>query len=112
VRRRMLAVMVVAAAVLLAVPLSASADKPGNTCPPGFDLGGLTADQALQLPNVQAGIAAGVYDEPFVRAVQDAVDRNSDGVICFKSYPPNANPASQLQYFYNVVDNNASVPSG
>jgi len=112
VRRRILVTMLVAALAVLLVPQGASAGKPGHTCPPAFDLGGLTIEQVLQLPNVQAGLAAGVYDETSVREFQEATDRNDDGVLCFQSFPTNANPASLLQYYYNVVDNNASVPSG
>jgi len=111
-RRMILVVLAVATLMVLVVPQSASAGKPSYNCPPGFDLGGLTADQALQLPNIQAGLAAGVYDEAFVRAFQVATDRNGDGVICFQSFPSNANDASLLQYFYNVVENNASVRTG
>lgn len=104
------------ALILLAVPQVARAEgKPRIACPPGFDLGGLTFDEALQLPNVQAGLAAGFYDEEFVAEVHEAVDANRDGVICFQTIPASGatpNPASNWQYFYNVVDNNASVPSG
>jgi len=100
------------ALTLLAVPQVARAEgKPRIACPPGFDLGGLTLDQALQLPNVQAGLAAGFYDEEFVAEVHDAVDANRDGIICFQTIPASGatpNPASNWQYFYNVVDNNAS----
>jgi hypothetical protein len=113
--RRIFATVALVAMALLLVPQSAYAGKPSHTCPPGFDLGGLTLEQVLQLPKVQAGLAAGVYDEEFVAAVQDTVDANGDGVICFQTIPASGatpNPASNLQYFYNVIDNQASVPSG
>lgn len=100
------------ALTVLAVPQVARAEgNPRMACPPGFDLGGLTFEQALQLPNAQAGLAAGFYDEEFVAEVHDAVDANRDGVICFQTIPASGatpNPASNWQYFYNVVDNNAS----
>jgi hypothetical protein len=95
---------------LLAAP--ANAVKPSNACGPGFDLGALTFEESLLLSNVQAGLADGIFDVADVTAGFKAVDRNNDGLICFRSLPTNANPASLLQYFYNTVDNNASVPSG
>jgi hypothetical protein len=104
------------AIALLAVPQVAhAAGKPTIACPPGFDLGGLTLEQAIELPNVQAGLAAGVYDEAFVAEVQNTVDANGDGIICFQTIPASGvspNPAANWQYFYNVVENKASVPSG
>jgi len=113
--RRAIVLLALAVSVV-AVPHVAHAEgKLRIACPPGFDLGGLTLDQALQLPNVQAGLAAGVYDEDFVAEVQVTVDANGDGVICFQTIPPSGatpNSASNWQYFYNVVDNKASVPSG
>jgi hypothetical protein len=111
-RRRILVTMVVAALAVLLVPQSASAVKPRYGCPPSFDLGALTIEQALQLPNAQAAIADGIYTAADVAASWPGWDHNGDGRICFQSFPTNANPASLLQYYYNVVDNNASVPSG
>ena len=95
---------------VLAAP--ADAVNPSNACGPGFDLGALTFEESLLLSNVQAGLADGIFELADVTAGFKAVDRNNDGLICFRSLPTNANPASLLQYFYNTVDNNASVPSG
>lgn len=100
------------ALMMFAFTLNASADKPSYGCAPGFDIGPRTADQALELPNVVAGLEAGIYDEAFVREVQDIVDKNGNGLICFKTYPSNSAPSSLHQYFYNVVDDKASVRSG
>jgi len=114
--RRYLVCSTVLGLALLAIPLTALAGgKPTIGCPPSFDLGGLTLDQVLELPKVQVGIEAGFYDEESVADAQDAVDANGDGVICFQTVPPSGatpNPASNWQYFYNVVDNKASVPGG
>jgi hypothetical protein len=113
--RRAMALLAFALIVLATPRVAHAGGKPRIACPPGFDLGGLTLEQALQLPNVQAGLAAGVYDEEFVAEVQDAVDANGDGLICFQTIPASGatpNPASNWQFFYNVVDNQASVPSG
>jgi hypothetical protein len=113
--RRAMVFLALALIVLATPHVARAGGKPSTACPPGFDLGGLTVEQALQLPNAQAGLAAGVYDEEFLAEVQDTVDANGDGVICFQTIPASGatpNPASNWQYFYNVVDNMASVPSG
>jgi hypothetical protein len=113
--RRAMALLAFALIVLATPRVAHAGGKPRIACPPGFDLGGLTLEQALQLPNVQAGLAAGVYDEEFVAEVQDALAANGDGLICFQRIPASGatpNPASNWQFFYNVVDNQASVPSG
>jgi hypothetical protein len=110
--RRLLAAAAVAASAMFLIPQSAVADKPGFACPPGFDRGALTFDEGIQLPNIVAALADGVYDIPTLAAIFDGVDRNGDGLVCFKTPPTNANPASNLQYAYNITDNNASVPTG
>jgi hypothetical protein len=112
VRRRIFLATFAVALMVLALPQSASAAKPRLSCAPAFDLGALTLDESLLLPNVQAGLADGIYDVASITAAWPGWDHNSDGLICFQSFPSNANPASLLQYYYNVVDNNASVPSG
>jgi hypothetical protein len=108
-RRRIFVTMVVAALAVLLVPQSAWAVKPRHTCPPSFDLGALTVEQAIALPNSQASLADGVIDVAGLNAIFETVDANDDGLICFQSFSGNANPASQQQYAYNVVDNNASA---
>ena len=100
------------ALMVFALPQSASAVTPSNGCAPGYDLGAITLEEALLLPNVQAGIADGIFNVAALTAGFDSHDRNNDELVCFKSLPTNANPASLLQYFYNAMDNNASVPSG
>ena len=100
------------ALMVSALPQSASAVKPSNGCAPGFDLGALTIQEALLLSNVQAGLDDGIFDVAAPTAGFHSLDRNNDGLACFQSFPTNANSASLLHYFYNTVDNNASVPSG
>jgi hypothetical protein len=100
------------ALMVAALPQAASAVKPSNGCGPGFDLGAITLEEALLLPNVQAGVADGIFDVAALTAGFDSLDGNNDGLVCFKNFSTNANPASLVQYFYNTVDNNASVPSG
>jgi hypothetical protein len=95
---------------LLAPQSAYAGSKPSYTCPPGFDLGGLTVEQALQLPRIQAGLAAGVCTAEDLAAFYDSADANGNGIICFQSIPPvETNPASGLQYVYNVVEDNASA---
>ncbi|HEX5911604.1 MAG TPA: hypothetical protein VFY54_00590 [Rubrobacter sp.] len=108
--RRSIAALAAVGLFVLLVPQSALAVKPRLGCAPGFDLGGLTVEQVLLLPNVTAGLAAGVYTEQDVRDFQIGADKNGDTILCFQSFPTNASPASLLQFFYNTVDNNASVP--
>jgi hypothetical protein len=112
VRAKTLVILVVVVMAVLLAPQGAFADKPRFTCPPGLDLGGLTLEQALLLPNVQAGLAAGVFTEADLTITFDGVDHNDDGLVCFKSYSGNASLVSQQQYAYNIADNNASKPSG
>lgn len=100
--------------VLVGGGYAKAAGKPSNTCPPGFDLGALTLEEALDLPRVQAGLAAGAYDEAFVVETFLSFDANEDGLVChqdtFGIAGERPNPASQWQYLYNLVDNNASNP--
>jgi len=113
--RRVIVFLALGLAVLAVPNVARAGGKPRIACPPGFDLGGLTLDQALQLPNVRAGLAAGFYDEEFLADAFEAEDANGDGLICFQTIPASGatpNPASNWQYFYNVADNKASVPSG
>jgi hypothetical protein len=102
---------IVGALMLVAVPGAAqAASKPSLGCSPGFNLGALTVDQILQLPRSQAAIAAGVVDEAGIRAGVASVDKNGTGRVCVQlsnglvtSKRPNG------QFFYNLVDDNASV---
>lgn len=108
--RKILTVTAVAVLAVLLVPQGASAGKPASVCPPGFDIGAVTLEQAIALPNTQRGLEDGFFTLEATIAGFDALDRNDDGLICFKSFPSNASPSSLLQYFYNGVDNNSSVP--
>jgi hypothetical protein len=84
--------------------------RAGYGCPPAFDLGGLTLSETLALPRIQAGLAAGAYTLEDHTAVFNSVDHNDNGVICFQDIAGLNGGASFWQYFYNVVDDNASVP--
>jgi hypothetical protein len=112
--RRALVLVLVAGAVLFSGTQAEARGKPSYGCSPGFDLGALTLEQGLELPRIEAGLAAGVYDEAALESKFNAVDHNGDGLICFQDFFAIAgerpNPASLLQFNYNVVDNNASAP--
>ena len=86
-----------------------AAAKPSFGCPPGFNLGALTADQILHLPRSQAAIAAGVVDEAGIRAGVAGVDKNGTGRVCVSlsnGLVTNSRPGGQ--FFYNLVDDNSS----
>ena len=110
--RKIYLIPAVAILAVLLVPQGASAGKPANVCPPGFDIGAVTLTEAIALPNTQRALTDGFATLEGVIGGFDALDRNGDGLVCFKSFPTNASPSSLLQYFYNGVDNNASVPGG
>jgi hypothetical protein len=84
--------------------------RAGYGCPPAFDLGGLTLPETLALPRIQAGLAAGAYTLEDHTAIFNSVDHNDNGVICFQDVGALNGGVSSWQYFYNVVDDNASVP--
>jgi hypothetical protein len=110
--RRMLLLAVTCLLVLSVMPVGSAATggRAGYGCPPAFDLGGLTLPETLALPRIQAGLAAGVYTVEDHTAVFNSVDHNENGVICFQDVGALNGGASIWQYFYNVVDDNASVP--
>ena len=111
-RRKIYLIAAVAMLAVLLVPQGASAGKPANVCPPGFDIGAVTLAEAIALPKTQLALADDFATLEGAIAGFEALDRNDDGLVCFGSFPTNANPSSLLQYFYNGTDNNASVPSG
>ena len=83
--RRTLILTTACPLVLSVAPLSpavAAASRSG--CAPGFDLGGLTFPETLDLPRIQAGLAAGAYTLEDHTAVFNSVDHNANGVVCFK----------------------------
>jgi len=112
--RKGLALMAVLALAVLLVPQTALADKPLRTCPPGFDLGALTFDEAFALPGTQRGLTDGIYTVEDLHGVFDSVDANNNDLICFQDIYSIAgerpNAASGWQYSFNVADDNASKP--
>jgi hypothetical protein len=100
---------VVAAAMFAASPAGAGGEA-GYGCPTGFDLGGLTLEQGLALPRIQAGLTAGVFDIAGLTAGFNRIDRNGDGVVCFQDVGALNGGQANWLYTYNIVDDNASVP--
>jgi hypothetical protein len=113
--RRTLILTTACLLVLSVAPLrpAVAGGRAGYGCPPAFDLGGLTFPETLDLPRIQAGLAAGAYTVEDHVAVFNSVDHNANGVVCFKDVAAlndGAGDASGWQYLYNLVDDNASVP--
>jgi hypothetical protein len=114
--RRILVVAVAALLMMLALPLSASASKPSYGCPPSFDFGLRTLEESFDLPKHQAAVDDGVETEEsleqFLTDFYAANDLNGDGLMCWQTVPPSGGNPSFWAYFYNGIDNSASVPSG
>ena len=97
------------AGLLMASPVGAGGEA-GFGCAPGFDLGETTLEEGLGLPRIEAALAAGVVTESDLVAQFDAIDHNGDDLVCFKDVGALNGGVSNWQFFYNAVDNNASVP--
>jgi hypothetical protein len=95
-------------------PLAANAGggKPRNDCPPGFNLGSQSVQGYLQLPRTQAAVGADLISEAEVMAALISIDRNGNGNVCVDlSLGFEISSKPYVEYLYNVVDDNASVPS-
>jgi hypothetical protein len=103
------------AAVTALTPTTASADKPGYGCPPGFNLGAhaLTAEDYASLPRSQAAIDAGLIDVEGILAGASFYDKNGNGVVCVQlsnGFETWADARPFGEYLYNVVDDASSAP--
>lgn len=116
-RRRVVAMRLKLAALsmglaFVAFTAPAGADgKPMKACPAGFNLGALTFAKILQLPKLQAALAAGVTTLERVQEVHAFVDKNSNGVLCVQDIAQRgkASPVSGSLYAVVLVDDNATV---
>ena len=110
-RRRVLAVAlgISFGAALLTSASAGAGGKAGFGCAPGFDIGAVTLEESLALPRLQAGLNAGAFTASDIAALFVAIDHNGDGILCFQDVGA-LSGVSHWQYFYNGVDNNASVP--
>jgi hypothetical protein len=90
---------------------AAEGGKPSYGCPPGFNLGSVTFAEYLALPRNQAVINDGLATADEILAGVATIDKNANGSLCVQlnhGLEVSATPFGA--YFYNVVDDNASVP--
>jgi hypothetical protein len=110
--RAPLPIAAAALAAALTWPSAAgAAGKPAYTCGAGFDLGALAIDEIVALPRSQAAIADGLISAEDLAASYTAADRNGDGRLCVQNvhgFEVGSRPLGQ--YYYNLADDNASVP--
>jgi hypothetical protein len=100
-----------AAVVALLGAGAAEGSKPSYGCAPGFNLGAQTFSEYLQLPRTQAAIEDGLIDAAGILAGLARFDHNGNGVVCVQlQHGGEVNSRPFGEYFYNVVDDNASTP--
>jgi hypothetical protein len=110
-RATVIAGVVLALAGLSATPAAAKG-RPDTACGVGFNEGPLTLEQRLQLPVVQAGLAAGVYTVEEIEEATAFIDHNENGLVCVQLIEvrtERAAPPSGWPYLANIVDDNAAV---
>jgi hypothetical protein len=110
-RATVIAGVVLALAGLSATPAAAEG-RPDTACGAGFNEGPLTLEQRLELPLVQAGLAAGVYTVESITEATIRGDRNQNGLLCIQVIEvrtERAAPPSGWPYLANVVDDNAAA---
>jgi hypothetical protein len=98
-------------ASLAFAPAAAADTKPRHGCPPGFNLGAFTFAEYLELPRTVAAINGGFVTEQDVLAFLTRFDKNGNEVMCVqlsRGKIEGNNPFGE--FFYNVVDDNASKP--
>jgi hypothetical protein len=99
-------------AALLVAPSTEAGGQAGYGCPPSFGVGAVTLQQFIDLPRHQAGLQAGAFDEGFLVSVFNKINHNGDDLVCAEDVAALNGGASFWQYVYNVVDDNASAPTG
>jgi hypothetical protein len=93
------------------LPLGATAGKPSYGCPPGMNLGSQTFESFLALPRTQAAINDGLFTEQELLDGLASFDKNGNGSICVQlSHGFEVTSGPFGTYYYNVTDDNASVP--
>ena len=93
------------------VAYAAAQGKPSYTCSTGFTRVSLAG--AVLLPRTQDAINAGLITPGEALAGYQPIDTNATGYICYKLPPGWPGSSSFLsQYYYEFVDDNASVPAG
>jgi hypothetical protein len=100
--------------LLLVVGLSPAASAGGQAgfnCSPGFDIGAVTFEDGIELPRIQAGLAAGVYTIEDLATTFQGIDHNGNGLICLKDVGALNGGVAFWAFFYGAVDDNAAVAS-
>jgi hypothetical protein len=109
-KRLIVAITGCALAAALAPLGAAGPGKPSYGCPPGFNLGSVTFADYLALPRTRAAIADGLATSEQILAGLVRIDKNANGSVCVQlSHGGEVNSRPFAEYFYNVVDDNASV---
>lgn len=109
---RRIGVLLSGAALALATAGGAAAGKPSYGCPPGFNLGAVSFADYLELERTAAAINAGLVTEQEVLGFLAGLDKNANGAVCVqlsRGKIEGNNPFGE--FFYNLVDDNASTPS-
>ncbi len=109
---RLVGALLSSAVLALAAAGGAVGGKPGYGCPPGFNLGVVSFGDYLELERTAAAISAGLTTRAEVLGFLAGLDRNATGVVCVqlsRGKTEGNNPFGE--FFYNVVDDNASTPS-
>lgn len=89
-RKAVVAATVCSAALIGGAAPSSAAASARPTCPPGYELGALTVQEARQLPNFVAAFAnpeeSGFTEEGFLAAFGPGgfFDKNANGILCYK----------------------------
>ena len=111
-RAQCLATVLAGFSLALTATPAAGQGRPDTACGDGFNEGALTLEQRLELPLVQAGLAAGVYTVESLEVITAFVDKNENGLICVQVIEVRKERAaapSGWPYFANLVDDNAAV---
>ena len=109
---RRIGLLLAVTAFALAATGAATGGKPSYGCPPGFNLGAVSFADYLELERTAAAIDDGLVTEEAILGGLGSVDKNGNGVVCVqlsRGKIEGNNPFGE--YFYNIVDDNASTPS-
>jgi hypothetical protein len=106
----LLTLALVSVTAALAASSAGAGGQAGYTCPPGFNLGAKNLADYLLLPRTHAAIVDGFATEDEIVASFHDADRNGDGYLCVQLSEGKQKYGPYSVYYYNVTDDNASVP--
>ena len=111
-RQAALLAVVVAMATLVVIS-TAAAGEHRSSCPNGYTAHPVptqAGDEALGLPRIVAGLAAGAYTVPELIALADVIDANDDGVFCLNEVSNlRGASADKWGFFYLARDNTTAA---